>query len=94
MTMDVENHALNQLPTLIKFLLIVPVEFDSEIIESAVIEKENKLKKKAVKMEGLSLQERFEKMRLLAIGCSRGSVVFLNIDDMEHIHTRITYHRA
>lgn len=32
-------------------------------------------------------------MRLLAIGCNRGSIVFLTVDNMDHIHTRITYHR-
>jgi hypothetical protein len=37
LTHDVENHPLGQLPTLIKFLYIVPSEFDSEIIESAII---------------------------------------------------------
>lgn len=37
LTHDIENHPLNQLPTLMKFLMVIPAEFDSEIIESAVI---------------------------------------------------------
>ena len=40
-----------------------------------------------------SLQEKFEKLKLLAVGCNRGSIVFLPIDNMDHIYTRITYHR-
>ena len=46
LTHDIENHPLNQLPTLIKFLNIIPAEFDSEIIESGIIEKEEEIKEK------------------------------------------------
>ena len=46
LTHDIENHPLNQLPTLIKFLKIIPAEFDSEIIESAIIQKEEDIAKK------------------------------------------------
>ena len=32
-------------------------------------------------------------MKLLAIGCNRGTIVFVNTDEMEKIYTRVTFHR-
>ncbi len=40
-----------------------------------------------------SLQEKFESLQLIAVGCNKGSIVFLPIETMDRIHTRITYHR-
>ena len=39
-TQDIEMHPLNQTPTVIGFLGIVPPEYDSEIIDNTIDKKE------------------------------------------------------
>lgn len=34
-----------------------------------------------------------KKLKLLAVGCSRGSIVFLPTDNIEYIYARVSYHR-
>jgi hypothetical protein len=81
---DSENHSLNQTPTFIAFLDICDIEFDSEITE-------NSLSAKRTKGEGASSSA--QQLKLITIGCSRGSIVILSLDNIERIRARLTYHR-
>ena len=81
---DVEFHQLNQMPSIIKFLPIVPPKFDSEI-------NENNLEKKEV--DKTSALEKYNELKLMTVGCNKGTVVFFKIYDFEFIYTRVTYHR-
>ena len=81
---DVEFHQLNQVATLIEFLPIVPPKFDSEINEN-IHEKKPKDERNELEI--------YLDLRLLAVGCNKGTVVFFRIDNFEFIYTRVTYHR-
>jgi hypothetical protein len=81
---DVELHQLNQSPTIIKFLPIVPTQFDSEINENTI----DKRKRKEMG-EG----EAFLDLKLIAVGCNKGTIVFLRTACIDQIYTRVTFHR-
>jgi hypothetical protein len=81
---DVELHQLNQFPTVIKFLPIVPTKFDSEINENPA---ERRKRKPVVE------EEAFLELKLITVGCSRGTILFLRTTTIEQIYTRVTFHR-
>ncbi len=64
----------------------MPTEYDSEIVETG-------MEKRGDHKANFNIAEEFVKKRLITVGCDRGSVVFLSIDNMDKIFTRITYHR-
>lgn len=83
---DEEQHQLNQTASIIKFLRIVPPAFDSEIIGKMYpTEVQSKV--------ALDSSEVFLKKELMAVGCNKGAVIFVERRSFERIHTRITYHR-
>ena len=51
------------------------------------------MEKRGDRRGDVNIEEEFVKKRLITVGCDRGSVVFLPIDNMDRIFTRITYHR-
>lgn len=86
-TLDIENHALNQNPTIIKFFELVPPEYDSEITENSILAKN----KEDSNVDNISSE--FQTMKLITIGCNKGSIVFVSLKNLSKIRTRLTYHR-
>ena len=82
---DSERHVLHQNATYISFFHIVPPEIDTEIIEKTV--------DKTFRANKEEKQVLYSKLKLLTIGCNRGSIVFVSVDNMENIYARISYHR-
>ena len=44
----------------------------------------------------MSLSEavnKFSELKLITVGCEKGSIVFLSCQDMTKVHCRLTYHR-
>ena len=38
-------------------------------------------------------EKRYEEVKLMTIGCNKGSIIFVSIEKMDLIYARITYHR-
>lgn len=68
--MDEEQHQLNQTASIIKFLRIVPPCFDSEIIGKMY---SNDVQSKSSNDHS----EAYLKKELMAVGCSKGAIVFV-----------------
>ncbi|EAS06246.2 WD domain, G-beta repeat protein (macronuclear) [Tetrahymena thermophila SB210] len=86
--MDADCHPLNQKATTIKFLKAFPPQIDVEINDIRIREHEEK-----VESSFENLTELFLKNQLMTLGCSKGSIVFLNINDMKKVYARFSFHR-
>jgi WD40 repeat protein len=82
--LDSETHSLNQVPTSLAFMDLPDIKFDSEITENTLTRKDSSLG------SSRSVSKEF---KLITIGCSRGSIVILSLDEIDKIRARLTYHR-
>ena len=84
-SLDSEKHSVNQMPSCLRFLQLVPPHIDTEIMERT-----------SDPLFPASLEERvalYRELKLLAVGGTRGSIIFLPVNDLSNIYCRISYHR-
>jgi hypothetical protein len=48
---------------------------------------------KKEKKEDKMLGDMYKELKLITIGCNKGTIVFIRIEEFENIYTRVTYHR-
>lgn len=76
------------------FLDLLPTEFDSEIRDVDEVGEHTFESTTDNKSIGFNdALERFHQLKLMTIGCEKGSVIFLSCLDMTKIYCRLTYHR-
>ena len=71
--LDIENHPLGQKAAMIKFMRIFPPKIDVEINDLKLLPEEEK------PISLLQLNKDYCENQLLAIGCNKGSVVFIKV---------------
>ncbi|KRX03596.1 WD40-repeat-containing domain [Pseudocohnilembus persalinus] len=85
---DQEKHITNQKANIIKFLKVLPSEMDIEINETRI-----NFNQKEQEYNIDEYNEVYKKERFLALGCQKGSVIFVKLNNMNKIYCRISFHR-
>ena len=73
------------MPSCMRFLQIVPPKIDTEIME--------KTTDHSYPESFEARTELYSSLKLLAVGGTRGSIMFLSIEDMGNLYARVSYHR-
>lgn len=84
MIIDMDAHPLGQKACTIRFLNIVPSKTDVEISD---------IKNFNSNIDEPSQQAATSQHMLLALGCAKGSIVFISIHDIKNIYARFSFHR-
>ena len=86
--LDSQSHSLNQTPTYLAFIDIPNISFDSQITESTLPNRQS-----VVAMVDMAIGGASQQHKLITIGCNKGSIVVLSLDEIDRIRARLTYHR-
>lgn len=79
-----DSHPLGQKACIIRFMNILPSKTDVEISD---------IKNFNSSFEDVNSKSQGNKLMLLAMGCIKGSIVFVNIKDIKNIYARFSFHR-